>query len=329
MHHLFNVLNHLQPIRRWAREHGAELQLDAETFRLTLRLRDGRNLTLLPRFMIRQPNGHAAYTTTFVDDCRFCGWLPYEVKRWPLAADKLLFKQYCREHGLRVPAAWGRDDPALAPDFIIKPSRGSWGHGIRGPFRDTDLPRLRQELPEGAFFEQFIVGRPTKIWFWNDKPVAMETVDPPMLVADGRRSLAQMAAQPRGNFDKGYTLESSAQMLAWQGWSAESVPPAGQVVALGFLYATPYDRVEVMNRDCLRAQGEELRAQLVLAGKVLMNGIPTAERLNTLFTVDGVVDVNERLWLLEINCHPIVHPMTYPWLLESVTTQEDDRRLRR
>jgi hypothetical protein len=313
MHHLFNVLNHLQPIRRWAREHQVTVALDASTFRLRLQ-REGRSLSFTPKFMIKPAPDQVAYTSEFTGRCRFCGWLPYQLKHWQIASEKIAFKEYCLATGLRVPADWSAGVPDGA-SFIVKPKKGSWGKGIRGPFHAGDLAQQKVVLPPDAFLDQFIEGRPTKIWYWNDTPVAIETITPPALIADGQRSLAEIAAQARGSFDVSHDLHDCEEVLAWQGFTPQSVPPANTRVLLSFLYASAFDRTEVLDRDSLGEQSEAFKEELHRIGHTLVQAIPEDIRKQTLFTVDGVIDSDGQLWLLEMNCHPVVHPNTYAALL--------------
>ena len=39
-------------------------------------------------------------------------------------------------------------------------------------------------------------------------------------------------------------------------------------------------------------------------------------RVDTLITLDAVVDANDKVWFLEINSNPAVHPDAYPALLK-------------
>lgn len=329
-HYLFNVFNHLQPIRAWAKARDARMNLSADTFELTLHLA-AHSVTLLPRFMVKLGNGHSAYTSVFSSACRLVGWLPYQIKRWPEASDKLVFKDCCAGHGLRVPDHWHNGPPETA-DYIVKPRAGSWGRGIRGPFRAArepaiavanvpqgDLPEnLPEPLQSGDYFEQFIPGRPAKIWFWNATPVAMECADLPTVIGDGRRSLARIVAETRGNFDLSFDIASSRTMLAWQGVTADTVAPAGASYLLDFLYASAFDRIILESRECLPQQSPARRSELEHVGRCLFDSIPADLRVHTLFTLDAVIDHRDRLWLLEMNSHTVIHPRAYRAMLDDL-----------
>lgn len=319
MYYLFRPIKHLHPIREWALEHGAEMLIAPETFELTIRS-GARRVVLIPRF-VREYEGRTIYQRDFAGDGDFIGWMPYPVKSWPLSTDKTQFKEYALANGLRVTASW-TEGPALAPDFIIKPAIGSFGVGIRGPF--GPLAPLSEDiaLAEGNFCEQFIRGRSAKAWFWNGEPVALEVLTPPQITGDGRRTLREIATQPRGNFDLVMNLDDSAQILAWQGYQLDDIVPDGVNAMLDFRYLTPHDRVTLKNRDVWAQMPATVTAQFSYAGPLLYRGIPDSARRNSVFTVDAVIDGNDLVWLLEMNSHPMIHPNVYPHMLASVFAEE-------
>jgi hypothetical protein len=319
MYYLFRPIKHLHPIREWALAHGAEMLIAPETFELTIRS-GGRRVVLIPRF-VREYEGRTIYQRDFTGDGDFIGWMPYPVKSWPLSTDKTLFKDYALANGLRVTASW-TEGPALAPDYIIKPAIGSFGVGIRGPF--GPLAPLSEDiaLQEGNFCEQFIRGRSAKAWFWNGEPVALEVLTPPQMTGDGRRTLREIASQPRGNFDLVMNLDESTQILAWQGYQLDEVVPEGVNVMLDFRYLTPHDRVTLKNRNVWEQMPAEVTAQFCYAGPLLYRGIPDSIRRNSVFTLDAVIDDDNRVWLLEMNSHPMIHPNVYPHMLASMFDED-------
>ena len=319
MHYLFRPIKHLYPIREWALERGAEMRLSPETYEMSLRIND-RKVVLIPRF-VREEEGRIVYHRDMSADGNFIGWMPYAVKSWSLSNDKRHFKDYAVANGLRVTANW-TEGTHLAPDYIVKPAVGSFGIGIRGPFGPLAPLDADVELAEGEFYEQFIRGRSAKAWCWNGRPVALEVLTPPMITGDGRRSLRQIAAQPRGNFDVALNLEESVQILAWQGVDLDSVLPAGTEVMLDYRYMTPYDRVTVTNRNVWRSVSPEIAGQFSYAAQLLYRGIDAAVQRNSVFTLDAVIDAEDRVWLLEMNSHPMIHPSVYPHMLASVFDDE-------
>lgn len=319
MYYLFRPIKHLHPIREWALAHGAEMLIAPETFELTIRS-GARRVVLIPRF-VREYDGRTIYQRDFAGDGDFIGWMPYPVKSWPLSTDKTLFKEYALANGLRVTASW-TEGPPLAPDYIIKPAIGSFGVGIRGPF--GPLAPLSEDvaLQDGNFCEQFIRGRSAKAWFWNGEPVALEVLTPPQMTGDGRRTLREIATQPRGNFDLTMNVDESTQILAWQGYQLDEIVPEGVNVMLDFRYLTPHDRVTLKNRDVWEQMPAAVIAQFCYAGPLLYRGIPDSVRRNSVFTLDAVIDDDDRVWLLEMNSHPMIHPNVYPNMLASMFADE-------
>jgi len=303
----------VDPIRRWMLERQAAMSLDFTSFELTLSHGD-RTVTLYPRFA-GDHGGRMAYFDHFSGEWSFVGWLPYKLRRWELAKDKLTFKRTAQARGLRVPAGW-REGPPLAEHYIVKPVQGSFGREIRGPF--GPLHPFVGERGEVAYFEQFIVGRSAKAWFWNSTLAALEVLSPPMLYGDGVSTLREIAESKRGSFDLKLSLDTSDDTLRWQGLTADSVAPAGREIMLDYRYATPYDRVTLKNRDVLAQTDPAVRRQFEVAGRVLHEEIDAQVRHNSAFTVDAVIDDQDRVWFLEMNCHPMIHPAIYEPMLDSL-----------
>lgn len=291
------------------------MDLDTASFVLTIQLGE-REARMSPRF-VGEHNGSLSYFSEYRGEGNFIGWLPYGMKRWDISTDKRLFKQYALNAGLRVPAIWSADEP-VGVDFIIKPAVGSFGVGIRGPYGSRNMPEDDFNLRDGEFFEQFINGRSAKAWYWNGAMQVLEVLDAPHLIADGKRSLQEIAAQRRGNFDPDIYLDSSLGVLAYQGYTPSSVPPEGARVALDFRYLSPYDPVNLDNRNVLSSVSASVSAQFGFAGPTLYRGIDEEVQQNSIFTVDAVVDSADRVWFLEMNSHPMVHPDVYPAMLDSV-----------
>jgi len=313
MHFLFQPLNHLRPIRAWAASRGAKLALDAETFALQVSLGD-RTCHFVPRFSIRTPNGFA-YTNVLGDQGSFVGWLPYEVRRWPAAVDKLNFKQWCVDQGLRTPQ-WGVEPLGPTLDFLIKGRRGSFGQGITGPYPAAHGASMA-ELPVDCFYEAFKFGQAAKAWYWRDRPVAVEVVAPPHVVGDGRRSIEALLGEVRGSFDKAYSPANAGQILAWQGMAASDVPAAGRKVWIGYKYVSDYDAPVFSDRDKWDKLDPAVRQQLLDAGPAFHRAIP-AQIAHSVYTIDAVLDPHGLVWFLEMNCHPMVHPKVYAVMLEDL-----------
>jgi hypothetical protein len=79
--------------------------------------------------------------------------------------------------------------------------------------------------------------------------------------------------------------------------------------------------------DLLSPQHVERAAQWARIGTTLHQAIPVDIRPRTLFTVDAVVDVDNRIWLLEMNSNPTIHPLCYRSLVSSLFPQQPEANL--
>lgn len=315
MQYFFQPLTHIRNVARWARTHGARHRLDVESFRLEVDYRR-QVLTFEPRFLIKTDSG-MAYSPTLGRNGSFVGWLPYSLKRWPIASDKLRFKQYCEETRLPTPTYWLNGD-APDSDFIIKDRLGSFGQGIYGPYHAPQFAALANKLRPGAYCEEFIDGDAIKIWYWNDAPIFMERLAPPFLVGDGRHTIIEIAALARGSFDNSYKVVADDPYLAWQGVHGTTILDEGQSVKLAYRYTTPFDPIAIRDRDVLEQQSEALRTRLHEFGQTLARAITPEIRRHVMFTLDAVATSDDRIFLLEMNCNPMVHPLSYVPMLDDI-----------
>lgn len=312
MLYVLNPLNHVRAVRRWADVHGVQMHLSVSSWSLTL-TRGQQVQRLVPRFVV-QRDGRLCYVRAFDDTAGFAGWHHPHQEGWPLASDKVTFKRQASAMGLRVPAGWNTGVP-LANDFLRKKRTGSFGSDIDGPFNAKVCDS--QPLADETYYEQFISGRSAKAWCWNGQIVALELVEPPYLTGDGLRSLEALAAA-RGNVGRALPLDKAEGMLAWQGLTAASIPDAGQKVLLDFRYVTPFDAPVHENRNVWLQQEEQVRHQFARAASLLQTCVPAQLAGRTLFTLDAVLDAHARVWFLEMNSHPMVHPDVYGPMLSTL-----------
>jgi len=319
MHYLFQPLTHIRNVSHWAKTHGARHRLDIETFKMEVDFNQ-QILTLMPRFQIHTEAG-LGYSPVIGTEGHFVGWLPYALKRWPIASDKLKFKEYCENTSLPIPSYWFQGE-APTTDFILKDRKGSFGQGISGPFTPDQFSAVSSGMKPGFYSEQFIDGDAIKAWYWNDTPIFLERLPPRFLIGDGVRSIRDIAASKRGSFDLSFNIGNDCHdYLAWQGMNAESVPEKNQKVKLGYRYASDFDPITVSDRSMLQSQSKkipQLRRDLDHFGKVLFQAIPLEIRQHTMFTLDAVINANNEFFLLEVNCNPMVHPLSYVHILDDI-----------
>jgi hypothetical protein len=259
------------------------------------------------------------FTLDLQDHARgFIGWRPYFNKRWPIATDKVVFKRFCAEQGLRTPAIWRERSPDMR-DFIVKRAGLSFGKGIRGPFRVQDAKNPAQVASEDGYCEAFVEGQIVKASYWNDGLAALEVKRQPRIIGDGKHSLRELLAlilRPGTPKDEWQTY---ADVAAYQGLDLDAVPSAGRAVLIDFRFATYVEPVSWENGNELRkAQDSALIRQLRELGPVFFQSIPEELRECTLYSVDAIFDSDERLWLLEMNCNPACHPDCYEPMLTSL-----------
>lgn len=172
-------------------------------------------------------------------------------------------------------------------------------------------------LAKGEFCEQFIFGKSLKAWCWSGHVAALEVIEPPYLVGDGRRTVSELAA-PRGSMDVQLPIEQAQTYLNWQGLQLDSVLADQQKAYLSFLYASAFHFKSRKNSDVLQSVSDSVRFQLSRAAMLALQSFAPEHQKNVLFTLDGVLDANERVWFLEINSHPMVHPSVYSHMLDSL-----------
>jgi len=323
-------MQHVAALQRCLRRYKAEATLDLDDLVLKVRARK-RDYTFYPQFLAHT-NGRPHYRTEPVEDVRaFKGWLPYACKTWPTGQRKLAFKEFCASAGVRIPAMW-RSREAGAADFIVKKDNSSFGHGLRGPFRASAPQEPAHLLAEDEYYEQFIRGRVAKAFYWDGKLACVELHDMPTVCGDGEHSLRELLTRSLVATVIGDHLRTAvagvvrqeqwdvfAACAAYQGMTLDTIAPAGECVLVDFRYSSQLLRFTFGNDNvCKQLEGSALMQQFADAGPALLRGIPEALRPATIFSLDAIVDEQDRVWLLEMNANPVCHPDVYPLMIESL-----------
>jgi hypothetical protein len=312
-----SILCHSRIIQKNLPRFDATASIDFDGFVLNVFGRN-RYYRFTPQFL-RKENGRMKYTPTLPDDPRgFVGWLPYFNKRWDVALDKLAFKRYCLGNGLSFPA-FSTDKADALPGFLVKRRQSSFGEGIRGPFRRFDPSNAAHRLRENEYYDQFIPGRMGKAWYWNDKPVCCELREMPGMAGDGTHTLRQLIEAQLGKYGFTPEWEDFEDTLEFHGSSLDDVPGNGRHVTADFRFGSLLLSPDWLDHNVLpRYLESKLGEQLRTAGPVLWKAIPGEIRQSTLYTVDFIVDEQERVWFLEMNCNPLMHPDVYPHIFEDL-----------
>ena len=309
----YNLLHHFRNLWPTLREFNLRCEMDVHNFALTITWR-GKELVLQGQFSSME-TGVLTYGPYVGMDVRhFIGWRPYAGKTWPLARDKIPFKEFLKEHGIRTPA-YSRHPSADMSDVVVKRIRSSFGQNMHGPFKKSSMYNLN--ALEGEFYEQYIDGTIVKIWYWNDLPVAAEAIDQFYVIGDGRSTIwelieAYVKSIERSAPDPDYYTE----FLAYRGLTLKSVPKRDERCPIDYRYNSGFPN---QGRDVRIGKDPffNLEAELAAMGLIFWKGIPEDIRQDTVYGVDGVVDRNGKLWILEMNSNPVVHPYVYPAMIRS------------
>lgn len=311
-----SLQRHVESLHRALPLFEAEAQMDFT--RLWVRVTGrGQQIELRPQF-VGLLKGKRAYFQGLSDHVRgFIGWLPYPLKRWPAGTGKQAFKDLCVEKGLATPATW--DDPTRPEtDYLVKSFSSSFGIGVRGPLRPgqalpSDVPFDKSKW----YCEAFVRGRALKAWYWDNRLACVEIQSMPSIEGDGRHSVAELAEAARPKVGPDLDLTAISDLCAYQDLRLDSIPAAGRRILADVRYGSPLSPSRATNSNVLAQERESaIGRQLIHAAPFFWESIPQALRLGVLYTVDAVVDENDRVWFLEMNCNPMGHPDIYMYMLE-------------
>lgn len=318
-----NPLNHFRALQQVLSRLRADAFVDPRTFVLRLRV-GGATRVLYPQFMAFTEGVTRYITELNADAARFTGWYPYLNRRWPLASQKLLFKEFAVRNSLRTPE-FSTDPAARMNDVLVKRSVSSFAGNIQGPFHSSAEHALNTAA--GEYFERFVRGRIAKIWYWNDLPVCLEFQRLPFVTGNGRATIRQLLRQrlrrpaPERQEKR---MRYLVPFLKYEGVTLDSVLESDREQAVDFRYGSRFlDPYYAFDVDLVNSMPPELEAQLRETGEKLWLGIPDPVRADTVFTVDAIVDDENRLWLLEMNSNPFIHPYLYPVMIGSMFASQE------
>jgi hypothetical protein len=314
-----SLICHSSAILECVARFGATADLRLPSYVLRVRARN-RYYDLFPQFIERK-DGRLLFSRHMPagrDGAGFVGWLPYAGKRWPASTSKLAFKEFCAAHGLRTPRI-SLGAPEGFERYIVKGNASSFGQGIRGPFRKQDAGDPGALAGEKEYCEEFIAGRSAKAWYWDDKLAALEILTMPTVTGDGARTYRNlMAAMPRP------MIEALAR---FQGIEADAMVPAGKTLMADFRHGSPFLTVNMLNQNVLAEHAaSEIGRQFAATGATFWSAVPEEQRPLTVYTVDAIVDDKDRVWFVEMNCNPAVHPDVYPAMFGRLFGPEDENQ---
>jgi hypothetical protein len=311
-----DFLQHMLAIQKWLDANSAVGGLSAHDLALKIELRD-KSVILHPYFAGESATGASFVSGLVPGVTGFVGWKPYHARVWPIAQSKLAFKAFCASRRLRTPA-WSLDVQEIKGPYIVKGDRGSFGQKLHGPFMASANvdPSTRPPLAEGEFAEQFIVGQIVKAWFWKKELAALEVFDMPKVVGDGFATITELLQKQT----QSQVVDINKSLLTLQGFKESSIPEVKQSVLVDYVYLSKsnlHHHVDYNAAESLEASS--IGIQLKEAAELLWQEVPTEYQESGVFsTLDGILDPEGRLWCLEANCNPQLHPAVYKSMLDNL-----------
>jgi hypothetical protein len=315
-----SFMDHVKWLRIGVQSAGGDLLLAGNTMQALLRM-GGRHWALYPQFLAIT-DGRSSYEPVWTDNVtHFAGWLPYTPRRWPVAGDKLTFKRFAAARGLPLPA-FSVDPGSDMADVVVKRASSSFGRDIRGPFRSASETTL--DLTQSEYYERFVQGEILKIWYWDEHPVCMEVDTMAAVKGDGHSTWLQLVeerahlVQRRGQALIERLRERSRMVMDYSQVDPAAVPARGDKQLVDFRYGSELMHPRGRRVVDLREPGDESHATLKDYGRALRSGIPEAPGQGVTFTVDAIRDTDGKIWLLEMNSNPTVHPLVYPQMVQAL-----------
>lgn len=311
-----NYLQHALAMSAWMTAHGVEAAQDPKT--LGLELKHGAKVVRLhPQFDVETPHGPCFVQNIGPSVVGFVGWFPYLPKGWPAAQSKLAFKEFARHVHLRTPA-WSTNASDAKGLVLVKRDVSTFGVGQRGPFLlpASQASGQRLAIDAGEYIEQFIVGRLVKAWYWCEQLAVVEVLDMPCVTGDGTKTVLRLYEDLCRQTD----VRPSAALLKAQGCEETEVLDAGKRMLVDYQILAPSSPAHFQDFNCRqRIVGSGFEAQLLEAGRLAWSSVPQQHRgIGAFLSLDGVLDAQGRVWFLEMNCNPRLHPAAYGPMLDAI-----------
>lgn len=302
------LINHFRFLHRAADKVGGEALLNCSTFYVQVRI--GKDyLILYPQFIVFV-EGNKHYTPRFTEDAhRFAGWRPYVLKRVERFSDKIALKERVSREQILTPA-YSTTPTGTLGNVVVKQRASSFGSRINGPFKQS--ADVAFDAQSGEYLEQFVPGRIVKAWYWNDKPVCLEVRDMPAVIGDGKRTIEELIEWSPGGRAGASDLQRADDMLRFFDRSRGAVLEAGEAQTVDFRYGSILaDSRHVVEYALSGDDIPQVQPQLARIGTVLWDIAAEAIKGDLAYTADLIWDPEDRLWLLEANANPMMHPRLY------------------
>ncbi len=307
------LLNHFRYVKNELRRHGAHASVDVETFVLRIS-RGDETIEWKPRF-IKKRGDLVGYVNTFDGDVtRFYGWRPDQERFVEGMRSKLATKALWLSKGIRVPPAYLSKEECIG-NAVLKCDLSSFGKAVEGPLRSVE--EVEFDPDKGDYFESFIPGDIVKIWYWGARPVCYERHAPASVVGDGYRTLHELALAQRNKTAAPNSIRMVEFMARYDGLELDSVIGKGKKQRIDILYASDFMSPNLVT-DHKISKSRNMLPQCEALGQVMLDEFPEIAQPNLVWTADAIQDRSMRLWFLEANTNPVMHPMCYRAIFRSV-----------
>lgn len=311
-----DLMRHIHTVKVWCARNNSLAYIDLQTLILHIKSPE-HEIHLRPQFVTKLDDGRMGYSPQIgPSTVGFVGWLPYQLKVWSIAQDKLEFKVFARKHQLRTPKS-AVDSSDVDFRFIIKQARSSFGYGIRGPYTPEEASLPEAKLESGEYYEELVFGKIARAWYWNSTLAALEVFDMPKIRGDGQHSIKELIRNMIGA--EGVMPTKLERIAAVQGVSPDEAIPTDMEIVADYRYVSALNPSIYKNFNVLNSlRNSDVVSQFEQAGQALVLGIPEEKRLHTASVVDAIVDNAGTVWLLEMNCNAQLHPDIYGVMLDEL-----------
>lgn len=326
-----NFLDHLRWLREAARVAGADFLVAGHTFHALLRLGD-RSWILEPRFV--SGGGDLCREVPELEDAvlAFGGWLPYPMRTWDVAEDRVRFNALMRKRGVPVSELVFDEAPELE-NVLVRSVLDERRSIALGPFRRANEYPLDQQ--RGEYYERYVRGPHLRLWYWTGQLVCGEMYAMPTVRGNGMSTVRELIAE-RALHDRPWPEEDLTELMervgacaTFHGSGLGAVLPAGATAIVDHGIESPLmhpsDRRIVDLRDATDAGWVGVARK---AGTEVLASSPPEWRAGTLFALEAVLDEKGSLWIVGLDANPPVHPVAYPIMVRSLlsdTTSDADR----
>jgi hypothetical protein len=310
----FEMMNHFSHMDKALKKYNLSGELNFSDYTLLIKNSE-KKFILHPQ---HQNKDGYYYPNVSQDTARFIGWRPYSMKTWKKAADKVAFKRFLKKNSIATPTFYtNRNDNIEINDVIIKLEESSFGKGIKGPFKSTKDVKLNIKGRE--FFEQYIDGEIVKIWFWEHKPIAVEALPHLCIYGNGHSTIHELIVAHAQSINRKVNTGYFEEFIAYNGETLQSVLENGKKFPIDFRYKsllpTSHQTKDMYVRDHpVLSKSKEL----INIGKAVEKDVPYSLKKCFAYVVDAVIDSNQKVWILELNCNPHIHPYIYDAMITSL-----------